>query len=262
MNISVGNTSIIFGVIICSISLVESVKYLSEKPSFLNICQVNDSNSGTCFAKNLEQFFAQWKSGIPGLKSVRSLDPIHVKRLRIEQGGDGPFVVNIELQNADISGLSKSIFTDNGSDVSKLKMKFKVDIPSFKVTGDYNLQGRALQLALNGSGKATITVEKAVATLTFQFVKRKEGDLVFGELQNFHFQIDDAGLLQIHFGNLFNGDKALEDSAHVLLNANWRSLFDIGLPGINQAVVVIMKDYFLKIFKYVPISYLLDGVDE
>ncbi|XP_075162530.1 protein takeout-like [Haematobia irritans] len=182
--------------------------------------------------------------------------------MSIQHGGDGPIAVNVELQNADIFGISKATFTDDGSDLSTLSLKYKMVIPTFKVLCEYKVKGRVLQLPLNANGKATLTLDKALATFTIRAKKRKEGNEIFGVLENLVMELDDADKFQIHLENLFNGDKGLEDSVHAFLNGNWRSFFGIVRPGINEAVAVIMKDYFIKIFNYVPFSYLIDGLDE
>ncbi|XP_058981077.1 protein takeout-like [Musca domestica] len=242
-----------------SMTQVMGAKILAEKPSFLTICKRSDPEFGKCFAKNLQAAFFEWKSGVPGLKSIRSLDPLHFKRVTIKQGDQGnPISINMELEKAALAGLGGTAIDDVGSNGNTLDMKLKITIPSFKLTGDYKLQGNILSLALNSQGKAVITFDNAVLILNVQFKLNERNGYEFADVDKFHLDWIENGGIQFHFDNLFNGDKALEDGALALLNANWSTLFDVLRPSLSQTNQVVVKDIITKLFAYVPAKYLME----
>lgn len=52
--------------------------------------------------------------GIPDLKSIGSIDPLHVKRVSLDQSGSGPIAVRLKIQDAEIAGLSGISIKDMG----------------------------------------------------------------------------------------------------------------------------------------------------
>ncbi|XP_058981891.1 uncharacterized protein LOC101897216 [Musca domestica] len=241
-------------------SAVVGKKVLTEKPAFLNACPIEATDVGSCFAKNLEAMFHEWKAGVPGLKSIGSLDPLHVKRISIEQAVSGPISLNLNMQNAEIFGLSGTSITDVGTDAKKLTFKFNINVPEFKLISDYAVNGNLLSLALNSKGKAEIMMEKALLNLAIRVKIRENGDFKFGQLEKLHLVWEDVGGMHLHLDNIFNGDATLEDSAHALINENWRSIFEVLRPALTQTVEVIMKDFLGKILSHIPVTYLLDGL--
>ncbi|XP_075163242.1 protein takeout-like [Haematobia irritans] len=193
-------------------------------------------------------------ASIPGFKAIRSLDPIHVKRISVQQAGHDLISLNLDIQNADLYGLSTTTFEDAGSDLSKLYFKYKVKVPSFKLVGDYDVKGNVLNLALDGKGKIEILIKNGFANFEAQLKTRKDGDHVFAVLEKISMDLEDAQNVHITLANIFNGDKTLEDSFHTLINDNWKSLFAVVRPSINQAVQIVLKAYMGKVMEYVPIS--------
>ncbi|XP_061391162.1 protein takeout-like [Musca vetustissima] len=240
-------------------TLTTGAKLLSEDPQFLTICKRSDPAFGKCFAQNLETAFHEWKSGVPGLKSIRSLDPLNFKRVTIRQGNQaGPISINMELLNAALTGIGGTIIEDVGSNGKNMDIKLKITVPSFKLTGDYTLKGNILSLALNSQGKTLMTFEKAVLLLHMQMKLRERDGYEFAEVDKFHLDWIDNGDIHFQFDNLFNGDKSLEDGAHALLNANSRTIFDVLQPALTQTNQILVKDIVTKIFAYVPSKYLLE----
>ncbi|XP_073841821.1 protein takeout-like [Musca autumnalis] len=244
---------------IAAITEVNGAKVLTEKPAFLEICKRTDSGFGQCWAKNLEKIFHEWKSGVPGLKSIGSLDPLHVKRVKLTQGAQsGPISMNMELANAELSGLSGTIYEDAGSDGSNLVLKLRVSVPSFKLNGDYKMKGNIFSLALNSHGKALMTFEKSIFTFIFHLKLHEDGENTFVVIDKLRLVWEDIGDMQFHMDNLFGGDKALEDSAHSLLNDNWRAIFEVLRPALSQTNQIVVKDTLSKILAIIPSKYLME----
>ncbi|XP_073841157.1 protein takeout-like [Musca autumnalis] len=242
-----------------SATQVMGAKYLTEQPSFLVSCKRSDPGFGNCFAKNLERTFFEWRAGVPGLKSIRSLDPLHFKRVKITQGSQsGPISMNMDLVNATLSGLGGTIIDALESNAYTLDFKLKIAIPSFKMAGDYTMQGNILSLALNSHGKALMTFDNAVIEVDLQFRIHERDGVEFADVEKCHLEWTENGGMKFHLENLFNGDKALEDGAHYLLNDNWRVIFDVLRPSLSQANEVVVTDIIVKLFGYVPAKYVIE----
>ncbi|XP_073838874.1 protein takeout-like [Musca autumnalis] len=253
---TIATFTLVFGIA----TLAAERTILSEKPDFLATCSVKSSDAGACFAKNIEGMFYHWKNGIPGLKSFGSLDPLHIKRIAIAQADGGPIAVNLNLKNVEVFGLSATSITDNGSDVKNLILKFKLNEPTFKITCDYALRGKLLAYSANSKGQAVIEMDKALQTLTLHVKIREEDNFKFAEVDKVQMVWDDVGGMRVHFSNLFNGDAALEKSADELINASWRSIFDVIRPALEQSQEGLLKKFLSKIFRHVPFSYLLEDL--
>ncbi|XP_073841156.1 protein takeout-like [Musca autumnalis] len=241
-----------------TITEVKGAKILTEKPAFLEICKRTDNGFGQCWAKNLEKMFHEWKAGIPGLKSIGSLDPLHVKRAKITQGAQGGAIsINMELANAALSGLGGTIVEDAGSNGNNLDLKLRVTVPYFKLTGDYTMNGNILSLVLNSQGKALMTFENAIFTFNIHLKLHKNGENTFAVIDKLHLVWEDNGGMQFHLDNLFGGDKALEDSAHSLLNDNWRAIFEVLRPALSQTVQFVVKEILSKILAIIPTKHYM-----
>lgn len=86
---------------------------------------------------------------------------------------------------------------------------------------------------------------------------RDQDGLVFCDVENVKIEIKEIGNFRINMENLFNGQKALEDSTNALFNQNWREFYDVLRPPIEQTLQVILLDRFRKIFKYVPSTFFV-----
>lgn len=66
------------------------------------------------------------------------------------------------------------------------------------------------------------------------------------------FKLDfDMANAQIHFTNLFNGDKALGDNMNLFLNENWRDILKELKPAITYAIEEVLKSIINRIFNKV-----------
>ncbi|TMW42076.1 hypothetical protein DOY81_012844, partial [Sarcophaga bullata] len=87
-------------------------KYLAEKPDFLIPCHLQDPNFTQCFAKSYGVLFHEWKDGIPGLKTIGSIDPLEVKRVVIDQDPNNPVSLHADLFNVLVKGASNAIIQE------------------------------------------------------------------------------------------------------------------------------------------------------
>ncbi|XP_036325285.1 circadian clock-controlled protein daywake-like [Rhagoletis pomonella] len=235
-------------------------EYLREKPSFLQTCQLHDANNGECLANAFENLFSNWRSGVPGLKGLSSIDPFHVKRVRLSQQTPNLADIKAELTNVTVYGMSDTKVLKTSVNDKDYTIEFKLLSPAVHMDGDYKVQGRILILNLNGAGK----IESNVGNIEFRVTCKANliqiDGIYFLDIIAASSYIDKVGSFKIHFSNLFGDNKELEDSAHDLFNNNWRELFEIMRPAFAQTFNTILLDRYKKIMRYVPASYFLDDL--
>lgn len=122
-------------------------------------CQYGDS---ACFTKVATEIVSKGKSAYPEL-GLPVLDPLSIDKMDIEQGGDSPVNLKINLRNFYIRGLSETKFTKIDGfkrDYDKAKMELRFKFPVLRIEGPYKLDGKVLVLPVQGEGMANLTFRK------------------------------------------------------------------------------------------------------
>lgn len=88
---------------------------------------------------------------------------------------------------------------------------------------------------------------------------RSTPEATFSDVQHIKIKITDIGNFKISLPNLFGDDKLLEETAHTIINENWREFIDILRPAIEQAIEAVVKDRLTKILNYIPTTYLIEN---
>ncbi|KNC20584.1 hypothetical protein FF38_00427 [Lucilia cuprina] len=235
-------------------------RYKKIFTDFIVPCYLEDPQFNKCYAKNFEGIYREWKDGLPGFKEAGSYDPLYVKRVVIAQDANNPVALNAELINLVITGVSQMQVQDASFNPKSLKSTLKLFVPKLRFDSDYKLKGRILNLALNGNGKALIDIDNFVLILNIQLKLRDEHGLTFTDIDKLHLEIKDVGGFHVHFDNLFNGQKDLEDTTNAVFNDNWRDFYEVLRPAIRESVEFIMKDRLSKAYGYVPGNYFIADV--
>uniref|UniRef100_A0A034WL18 Protein takeout n=1 Tax=Bactrocera dorsalis TaxID=27457 RepID=A0A034WL18_BACDO len=252
----------ILAVIACSqlAALGSGHEYLREKPSFLQPCHLHDSDNGKCLANVFENFFTEWRHGVPGLKGLSPIEPFHVKRVRLSQQTENLADIKAELTNVVAHGMSGTRVLKTAVNDKDYTIEFKLKTPSVHVEGDYQVNGRILILNLDSVGKMSSTVENLEYRISCKANLKQVDGQYFFDLTSASSRIDKLGNFKIHFTNLFHGNKDLEESAHDLFNNNWREIFEIMRPAFAQTINTIILNRYKKILSFVPANYFLDDL--
>ena len=111
--------------------------------------------------------------GYPAL-GVPSLEPILIDNLNIKQGGNGAVNLDMNVQNAKVSGLSKGItykvsgFNRNpDGDIIEIKSR----IPLVAIQGKYTVNGKILILPIQGTGDFKCSFDNMDILLKFKTKK-------------------------------------------------------------------------------------------
>lgn len=110
--------------------------------------------------KVTNEIVSKGKTGYPEL-GFPVFDPLKVDKMNIEQGGDGPVTLKINLRNIEMNGMSQMKFSKIDGfrrelDKSKIEMRFKY--PALNIYGPYKLDGKVLVLPVQGDGIINLTL--------------------------------------------------------------------------------------------------------
>uniref|UniRef100_A0A1I8MSL5 Hemolymph juvenile hormone binding protein (JHBP) n=1 Tax=Musca domestica TaxID=7370 RepID=A0A1I8MSL5_MUSDO len=249
------------GLAILALTLVVAGdKYLAQKPDFLKPCKLTDSGFDQCLAKGYQIIFSEYKNGIPGLKGLGSIDPLHVKRITINEKGNNAISLNIVLSNVLLEGLRNTQVNEANFDKSKYMTKAKYTLPDTTLKFDYEVEGRILSLPMNGKGKGEMKIQNLKIDVDLKFKLREEDGFKFTDVEKARVLINDVGGFHFNLENLFNGQKDLENSANELLNTSWMEIFQTLRPSIRTTIQTILEDRFKRVFGHIPGTYFIEDL--
>lgn len=91
-------------------------------------------------------------------------------------------------------------------------------------------------------------------------VKPRSSDVgYFADVQRVKISLTSIGNFNIKLNNLFPNNPELSDAAHTIFNENWRELYQMLQPTIQQTLDAIILDRTKKIFGYVPATYFIQN---
>lgn len=98
--------------------------------------------------------------------------------------------------------------------------------------------------------------ENVVMLYEFFMNQRITPEATFADVQDLKVTLRDTGNFTIQLNNLFKGNEELEKTTNMLFNQNWRPVYEIIRPAVEEAVESVMLDRSKKAFNYVPAKYL------
>lgn len=109
--------------------------------------------------KVTNEILSKGKQGYPEL-GLPIFDPLKIEKMNIEQGGNGPVNLKINLRNIKLGGLSDIKFSKIDGfrkDYDKARMELRFKYPVLSIEGPYKLDGKVLVLPVQGDGMANLT---------------------------------------------------------------------------------------------------------
>lgn len=70
------------------------------------------------------------------------MEPLHINRIDISQGGNSPIAINLNFKDLDLSGVSKSIVkrvVGFGADPKTSKFEVYATLPKISIVGKYKV---------------------------------------------------------------------------------------------------------------------------
>jgi hypothetical protein len=227
---------------------------LAETPHYIMPCSKSDPNINEClknFFNHLNKYLAY---GIPEI-NLPSVEPLRVNQVILEDNTAG-FRVKAYLKDILAYGGSKMHVTDVKSDIKKLHMDLKLEVPSVKMRGNYDIGGQFLIIPFRVRGEflSEFTNVTAIAKIfgkevyrnneVYMGVDRFDIDFV---LKGARFKIIDK--VAPRFAEVFN----------IFLNQNYQLIMQEMRRSVSHSLVKIFKDILQAAYASVPIRvYLYD----
>jgi hypothetical protein len=130
-----------------------------------------------------------------GKLHLKSMDPLFIEKMDIEQGGkDQPVTIDLKFRKVYLHGIAKAeIYKIHGfqenPDKNKLEMKFKTKLGTIK--GPYQINGKMLVLPIQGKGNITLDLKDLDVTLRFLTKKVERDGKVYMNIDKskFHYEV-------------------------------------------------------------------------
>ncbi|XP_070505512.1 protein takeout-like [Chironomus tepperi] len=232
------------------IFIVLGVINCAKYPSDLQKCKYGDM---VCAIRVANEIMAKSAYGLPEL-GLPSTNPLVINRIGLNQEGDRPVVLNIEMKDCKMSGLPTTNFTtiqgfSDNIDKAKILLKYRQDY--IQLFGPYKAKGKILVLPMNGDGEANITftgVDSSIKMLTKKIVKNGKNYMQIDKLR-LNFDVKRASL---HFSNLFNGNAQLGDALNNFMNENWMDILNDLKPAMADSLGAVYKSLLNNMFSNIP----------
>lgn len=223
----------------------------AKLPATFKLCKKKDPNLNECLRIAIQDAVRELKPGLPALHLL-PIDPLEVTKIVIEDGAGRPVRLNLEFNNAKISGFTKGEITAIRADLEKGIVEADVFIPDSSAVGDYVMDGRFLVLPVKGKGKCQIEFTGANATLKIVAEKQTKNGKVHWNVVKFEVNIKSMDTFKVHFDDLFNGDEALSENTNKVLNDNWQQLWEELRPSFEQTFSAVFLQFANEVFSRVP----------
>ncbi|XP_063696583.1 protein takeout-like [Culicoides brevitarsis] len=228
-------------VIVCVI-LGVTAKFPSELPR----CRAGDTQ---CLPGVITRVLQLVKDGNPDM-NLGPIEPLHINKLDIEQGGKSPIQVTLNFRDMDLHGISNGVVTRvNGFEADPRTSKFEIEakVPRLTLAGKYKINGKVLVLPIQGRGLSNLTIDNVNLRVKFKPKVIEKNGKTYIQTDKFKLTFD-TSRLYLQLDNLFNGDKALGDNMNVFLNENWKDILDELKPAVIEAFSQIFASVINTIF--------------
>ncbi|XP_054261755.1 protein takeout-like isoform X3 [Macrosteles quadrilineatus] len=240
--------------IACAVLLTPS---LAQKAPRFKACKRGQPKDklDECVRDSLQRAVPELVKGLPEY-GLLTIDPLHVESLQVTKGSNQKKAVNVDIsfKNLDIIGLKNAKIKSVDMDVDNYKMKAKIDIEGpILLQGDYTIKGKVLVLPIEGSGKCNITLVNPKGEITDLSGKpiTKDGKQ-YAQVNTLKFVVKDVERVHYDLENLFNGNKELGNNMNLVLNDNWKEVYQDMKAPVESALSLAFREATKKVFKIVP----------
>ncbi|RZC38061.1 takeout [Asbolus verrucosus] len=241
-----------------SLHLVHGI--LDTQPDYVRTCYKKDPNFINCSTHAVQVLFDAIPKGEPAI-GLDPLDPLHIPKIKILQGGGGPVTVNASLSNVTVVGFGKTQVLYNSVDPVTYDFLTKLRLERLRIDGLYELLGRILVIPLRGKGSCWFDAKNIDIVAKSDVTLEKRDGFHFYNVTAIHVKFSIGGL-KLHMGNLFDGIKALEESTNAYLNANWKPVAESLNPILSKTIEDIMIGILKRVFDNIPADFFIADIED
>lgn len=96
-------------------------------------------------------------------------------------------------------------------------------------------------------------LEQVKCNHTFYFDQYRRNNQIHLSITNSTYKVE-ATHIKYNFENLYNGEKLLGDNVNLVMNDNWKEVFDAVRPKYEKAFNLIFQKIVVNILEKVPVS--------
>ncbi|CAG9829476.1 unnamed protein product [Diabrotica balteata] len=233
---------------ICSIIFLFANVAIASKPlpSYITPCKKTDPKINECAKQRAIEALPYLIKGDRAYK-IPSFDPYVIPAVETS----GTSGINLNLKNLRLTGLDKTVIRAVNVDIKNNKIIVNVFIPETITEADYKVVGKLFAIDINGEGPASIkgVNSSVIYTVDYKLITKKDGKrYIDTNTLKSHLDLN-VEKSHYHFGNLFGGNKVLEDSFNNVLNENSKEVDDISKETNRSVVNSIIETILKSIFK-------------
>ncbi|XP_065371577.1 protein takeout-like [Calliphora vicina] len=207
-----------------------------------------------CFTQSAQEVLHKYPGGLRDL-DLLPFDPLRVNSLTLERNPSSPVNIELKFKELDLFGLKTAQVKAVKGFTFEGRSELEAVVPEFVLKGKYNADGRVLILPIVGSGNSIISCKNLQLKYSFDLKPVEKNGKVFAALEHVKLEFKPE-LVQFHFENLFNGDKALGDNMNKFLNENWRDIYNELEPGFAKSLSLVAKQMINNILAKHPYDVL------
>ncbi|KAK4877779.1 hypothetical protein RN001_010285 [Aquatica leii] len=230
---------------------VISVKSEKKLPSNFQRCTHSDVGFNECLRVAMEDAIKKLAKGNKQLH-IPPLEPIYIPSATIKEGSGAVHVVQ-KYTDLKIHGISSSTITKvvTAHRKDKIEIIANVTAPQYVLDANYDFDGQLLVFPIVGVGKSKITLFNVRSDWTFSGEYDMKNNQPFLTIKTFQVSLNPDKVNYV-FENLFNGNEALSNQIHTVLNENWKDVFEDVKQGYEELIGTVCKSVANQIFTKIP----------
>ncbi|KAG5867745.1 hypothetical protein JTB14_035006, partial [Gonioctena quinquepunctata] len=183
------------------------------------------------------------------------IEPLKISSLTI---GAGSTAVNLVQHYQDIRahGFVTKYVKNTHFDVVEKKLSFTTFHEELRQEARYNINGKVMFLTVFGDGDSIIKLRNATIGHIITFDEKIKGNKKYFLISDYKATINIEGA-HLDFANLFNGDEKLGQTILLVINDNWKLVFEDIKDQLESAYAQVLRSVASRFFENIPIDEIL-----
>lgn len=217
-------------------------------PEFITPCpySTDPQELGQCVKQVFENNKEKFIQGIPEMH-IPVLEPFKLKQIDFNTGNASTIGVHAIFSNVKIEGARNAVLKSVKADIPNREATLEIEIPSLRITGNYNLEGRILVMQINGTGhgEGNFTNLYAINKYNGEFVTKKGKEYI--KWSNTHLDLS-VKSMSIYFDDLFHNNKELTETTNAVINENSEEILKELKPLVEETISTITFSIVKEVF--------------
>ncbi|XP_063930456.1 protein takeout-like [Zophobas morio] len=234
-----------------SYTILVSLCSCRQLPYNFKRCDVTKPTFNDCLTRAIPEAIRLLKTPMRKL-GLPSMHPLVIPAMSISSG---PGVTGFEQNYTEFKTWG---FTSMGCSQVKLdlegkNMTMRCFTPQLRIETEYTFNGSMSVMPIYGNGSGTVILDKVRCFHTYEFEEYlKKGRRHF-KVVNSSLDVN-PGHVMYHFDNLFDGDQFLGDHINLVMNDNWREVYEGIKPLYEEGFTKVFQAIFNRLLERVAVD--------